>query len=143
MGGHVTCTRLLAFDAAHRVVGHEGKCKDLHGHRYTAEITCAGTQLDALGRVIDFGVVKERIGGWIDQHWDHTVILWQSDATLANAIAEVTRQRIFLLPDNPTAENMAKYLLEVVCPREMKDTGIRCVRVRVWETPNCYAECNA
>ena len=42
----ITCTRLLAWDAAHRIPRHESKCAALHGHRYTAEITCAAEALD-------------------------------------------------------------------------------------------------
>src|SRR5262249_14498003 len=56
--GPVTCTRLLQFDAGHRVYQHEGKCANLHGHRYTAEITAQAEALDKIGRVIDFSVLK-------------------------------------------------------------------------------------
>ena len=37
----ITCTRRIEFDAAHRVMGHEGKCKHLHGHRYALEARVA------------------------------------------------------------------------------------------------------
>ncbi|MBV8939078.1 MAG: 6-carboxytetrahydropterin synthase [Alphaproteobacteria bacterium] len=137
---HITCTRLLAFDAAHRVAEHESKCKYVHGHRYTVEASFAAPRLDALGRVADFGVIKERLGGWLDQHWDHTAILWEKDAPLGEAIAALTRQRIFYLPYNPTAENLARYLLEEICPSLFAQSNLRCMSVRVWETPNCFAD---
>ena len=57
----IEITRRLEFDAGHRVLGHEGKCKNLHGHRYSAEITVTAPDLDGLGRVIDFGVIKEKV----------------------------------------------------------------------------------
>lgn len=134
------CTRRLAFDAAHRLIEHEGKCRFLHGHRYELEAAFAATGLDALGRVVDFGVVKERLGSWIDTNWDHNAILFEKDSTLGHDIARATGQRIYYLPYNPTAENMARYLLEEICPKLFQDAGVACTRIRLWETPNCSAE---
>ena len=136
----ITCTRRIEFDAAHRVMEHESKCRHLHGHRYTVEATFAAEGLDTLGRVIDFGEVRARLGAWIDANWDHATILYDKDKALGEAIAGKTQQEIFYLPMNPTAENMAAYLLETVCPGLFKGQGARCVRLRLYETPNCFAD---
>lgn len=136
----IICTRRLEFDAAHRVLRHESKCKYVHGHRYAVEASFRAGELDSLGQVVDFGVVKERLGGWIDREWDHTAILWEEDRPLGEAIAAQTGQRIFYLPYNPTAENLARYLLETVCPSLFREGGLACVRIKIWETPNCTAE---
>ena len=136
----ITCTRRIEFDAAHRVMEHESKCKHLHGHRYVVEATFTSRQLDALGRVVDFGVIKERLGSWLDEQWDHTTILFEKDRELGEVIAAKTGQKIFYLPTNPTAENMAAYLAEVVCPTLFGDSDIRCIHIRLHETPNCYAD---
>lgn len=136
----ITCTRRIEFDAAHRVMRHESKCKHLHGHRYALEATFAAPKLDALGRVVDFGVIKEKLGSWIDEHWDHATILYQQDSALGEAISVHTKQKIFYLSANPTAENMAEYLFKKICPKLFKGMGIRCTRLRIYETPNCYAE---
>jgi 6-pyruvoyltetrahydropterin/6-carboxytetrahydropterin synthase len=133
----ITCTRRLEFDAAHRVMEHESKCKHLHGHRYVVEATFAASKLDPLGRVVDFGVIKERLGAWIDEHWDHATILHERDRPLGEAIASHTHQQIFYLKNNPTAENMAAYLLEEICPTLFADCGVRCTQVALHETPNC------
>lgn len=135
-----TCTRRMEFDAAHRVMQHESKCRHLHGHRYVVEATFESETLDRLGRVIDFGIIQERLGGWINEHWDHATILYDADQDLGKAIAQQTGQKIFYLEANPTAENMASYLLDHVCPPLFKDQGVRCLRIRLWETPNCYAD---
>ncbi len=140
MTKHITCTRKIEFDAAHRVAEHESKCKYIHGHRYTIEATFEAGTLDALGRVVDFGVVREKLGGWVDHHWDHTLILWERDRQLGEAIAAQTGQQVFYLPHNPTAERMAEYLLTTVCPVLFGESGIVCCAVRLWETPNCYAD---
>lgn len=136
----ITCTRRLEFDAAHRVRLHESKCKHLHGHRYALEATFSAPELDALGRVVDFGVVKEKLGAWIDEHWDHATILPTQDKALGESIARETGQNIFYLPVNPTAEHMADYLLREVCPKLFSPHGITCTRVRLYETPNCYVD---
>jgi len=52
----------------------------------------------------------------------------------------VEPSRFFVLPYNPTAENMAKYLLEEVCPQVLDGTGANAVSVRIWETQDSYAE---
>ena len=44
------------------------------------------------------------------------------------------------MPYNPTAENMARYLLEVMCPEVLSGTGARATSVRIWETEEAYAE---
>jgi 6-pyruvoyltetrahydropterin/6-carboxytetrahydropterin synthase len=136
----ITCTRRIEFDAGHRVMEHESKCKHLHGHRYAVEATFAARDLDILGRVIDFGQVRARLGSWIDEHWDHATILSDKDRALGEGITAKTGQVIFYLPANPTAENMAEYLLKTVCPKLFEDSGAHCTRIRLYETPNCYAD---
>jgi 6-pyruvoyltetrahydropterin/6-carboxytetrahydropterin synthase len=136
----ITCTRILEFDAAHRVANHESKCATLHGHRYKAEITACG-DLDSIGRVIDFSVLKEKIGSWIDLNWDHTTIVWKNDPlTLAALLSMPKKKNPFVCDFNPTAENMADYLLRIACPMLLQGTGVRVTKIRLWETPNCYAE---
>jgi 6-pyruvoyltetrahydropterin/6-carboxytetrahydropterin synthase len=136
----ITCTRRIEFDAAHRVMQHESKCKNLHGHRYAVEATFLAHDLDRLGRVIDFGQIRALLGGWIDEHWDHATILSEADHALGNAIAAQTRQTVFYLSANPTAENMAHYLFKNVCPTLFAAQDVTCVKIRLYETPNCYAE---
>lgn len=136
----LTCTRKIEFDAAHRVMEHESKCRLLHGHRYVVEATFTADKLDDLGRVIDFGVIKEVLGGWVDEHWDHNAVLHQNDKELGEKISSITGQGIYYIPCNPTAENMAEYLLNHVCKKLFADMPIECIKIKLWETPNCFAE---
>lgn len=142
MPSYITCTRRLEFDAAHRVRQHESKCRNLHGHRYVVEVTAHAPELDMLGRVVDFGVMKERLGSWIDTHWDHQTVLWAEDGPLGEAIHQQTGQPVYYLPYNPTAENMARYLLEEICPN-LFQAPLEITQIRLWETPNCYADAKA
>jgi hypothetical protein len=57
--GQVLAIRRIPFAAGHRVFQHESKCRNLHGHNYVAVLHArADAGLDALGRVIDFSVLK-------------------------------------------------------------------------------------
>lgn len=143
----ITCTRKLTFETGHRVFGHESKCAHFHGHSYKAFITAQAPQLDSCGRIIDFSVLKQLIGGWIDSEWDHGFLLWEKDpaVTLLYNFAISYKgkpdamQKLFCLPYVPTAENIARYLLEVVCPRLLNGTGVVVTAVKIDETENCSA----
>ena len=138
-----TCTRRLEWDAAHRIPRHESKCRAWHGHRYAAEISCSAPELDDRGRVVDFGVIKDRVGTWIDDHWDHTALLQQGDDDPAVAVLaasnEAAGRPVYWMEEAPTAENIAAVLAGVASDL-LADTGVTVVAVRVWETPNCSAE---
>jgi 6-pyruvoyltetrahydropterin/6-carboxytetrahydropterin synthase len=141
--GRYTATRLIEFDAAHRVPGHEGKCKHLHGHRYKMELTVAAAHgLDDLGRVVDFSVLKSVVGTWVDDHMDHNTLLYEGDRAMVAAIETAQpHKQLFLMNVIPTAENLAMFLFKqaqfLLAPYR-----IDVVNVRLWETPNCYADFN-
>lgn len=136
----ITCTRRLEFDSAHRIMNHESKCKLLHGHRYVVEATFSAKELDDIGRVIDFGIIKSVLGAWIDEYLDHNTILCINDKNLGDNISKITSQKIYYMPQNPTAENIAKHLLYDICPQLFINHPIKCIAIKVHETPNCSAE---
>lgn len=149
----VLVTRKVEFDAGHRLVGHESKCAHLHGHRYVLEITVESNVLDSVGRVIDFSFLKNLLGGWIDDNWDHNIILNSQDSLLAYRHCRdvFTREPYVLQNINPTAENMVRYLWNVFTKliwtdsfimslSTGKESPIKLHTLRLWETPNCYAE---
>lgn len=131
--------RKLTFDSGHRLKDHEGKCAFLHGHTYRVHLVAQG-ELDSIGRVIDFGLLKSLFQTWINTMWDHGFILNEADEEGQRAMVQIKGQKVFLLPYNPSAENIALYLLEVVGPDLLEGTGVRLVKVIVQETENCTAE---
>lgn len=137
---NLTIVRRIKFCAGHRLLGHGGKCEFLHGHNYVAEVHVLGRQVDAVGRVMDFADLKRLIKGWIDEHWDHSFLLHEADQNAIAALEQVRPARYFLLPYNPTAENMARYLLQHVCPPLLEEYGVRASRVVIWETDDACAE---
>lgn len=138
----ISCTRRIQFCAGHRVLRHEGKCANPHGHNYVALFQAEADELDSVGRVIDFSVLKDKIGGWIDQHWDHGFIYFAEDRDMWESLENRNgaQWKTFRLPSNPTAENLAEHLLLVVCPDVLQGTGVRVTKVTLWETENCFAE---
>ncbi len=139
----LSLVRSLRFCAGHRLLGHEGRCAYLHGHNYRVEVEveaiAGGTEVDAVDRVIDFALIKRRLLGWLDEQWDHAFILWAEDATALAAVTLANPTKYFLLPWNPTAENMARYLVEVVAPHVLADLGVVARRVAVWESDESCA----
>ena len=135
----IECTRRIKFDAGHRVHLHESKCRNAHGHQYIVFIYATAENLDKLGRVIDFSVLKDKFQGWIDDNWDHGFIYYEKDREMEAALNMIKGQKKFALPYTPTAENIAIYLHSVVSVEQMKDTGILISKVEVWETENAFA----
>jgi 6-pyruvoyltetrahydropterin/6-carboxytetrahydropterin synthase len=142
----IICTRRIEFDSAHRIINHESKCKMLHGHRYALEISFVGKDnqcyLDNLGRVIDFGEIKNIIKSWIDEFLDHNTILSLQDKKFGDLISKITGQKIYYLKNSPTAENIASHLFYEIIPKLISDSNVRCCRIKLYETPNCYVEIN-
>tara|TARA_R110000765_G_scaffold35049_1_gene79117 strand:- start:15 stop:437 length:423 start_codon:yes stop_codon:yes gene_type:complete len=132
-----TCTRRVEFDAAHRVMKHESKCRNLHGHRYAVDLTCEGG-LDELGRVIDFSVIKSVFGAWVDTHLDHGTIVNEADQDLIN-LCRTNKWKLYLLDSNPTAEVMSEFLAHKAQVL-LKEYGVKVSALRLYETPNCWSD---
>lgn len=139
------------ISCGHRVVGHESKCRFLHGHNYRITFTCEANSLDSIGRVVDFGALKPTVCKWLEDNWDHKFLVWENDHLMQSVYGELPensttaedltdlRESIVFLPFNPTAENMAEYLLNHVAPSYFSKTGIKVVSVKVEETRKCSA----
>jgi 6-pyruvoyltetrahydropterin/6-carboxytetrahydropterin synthase len=90
--------------------------------------------------VIDFAELKKLFKGWLDEHWDHGFVLNESDDNGLAAIEIVEPRRYFVLPYNPTSENMATYLLREVCPKLLAGKGVTATKVVIWESDESFAE---
>ncbi len=125
-------TRELTFCYGHRLLNHDGKCRHLHGHNGRAVITLEAPRLDALGMVVDFATLKRVVGGWIDEHLDHRMLLHPDDPALP--ILRGLGEPVFVTDGNPTAEAIARLLFDVVAGQ-----GFPVVEVVLWETDSCFA----
>lgn len=164
----ITAQRYHDISCGHRVAGHESKCQFLHGHNYRIHFKCAvngepvtsypeagiippAFWLDTIGRVIDFSVIKSKLCMWVEEHWDHKFLAWKEDNLMLAVHSIVAREMIddgtvsrsiVWVPFNPTAENMAHYLLHVIGPEQLKGTGVDLIEVTVEETSKCSATAN-
>lgn len=136
-------TRYHDISCGHRVVGHEGKCRHFHGHNYrihfTVEADFGLKPVDAIGRVLDFTVIKTLLCEWLESNWDHKMLLWKEDQALAEMQA-LDPAGVVALPFNPTAENMAAFLLNHIGPQWLP-AGTRLCKVLIEETAKCHAGC--
>jgi 6-pyruvoyltetrahydropterin/6-carboxytetrahydropterin synthase len=123
------------FSYGHCVRNHESKCAHLHGHNGRIVFYCEAPELDSVGRVIDFSVIKARLCEYIEEAWDHRFLVYQADPRA---------ERLYLMDNtvvvtsfNPTAENMAHHMLFVKGPVLLADTGVTLTKVELWETRKC------
>lgn len=116
------------FDAAHYLRDYPGKCSQIHGHTWEIEAVVAGAELDSLGMLIDFSVLRRNL----------KEVLAQFDHRMINDLAGFGQGE-----QNPTAENLAKFIYQELQSRIETQTGsgkkIKVIRVRVWESPNASA----
>lgn len=124
-----------SFDAAHFLYGYEGKCSNIHGHRWRVVLEVSGEELtdegQMRGMLIDFGDLKKDLKEEVD-YLDHCLIMEKGslkETTLAALESE--NFRILQFEFRPTAENMAKYFYD-----KMQGRGYTVKEVTVYETPN-------
>lgn len=140
----IYATRYHDISCGHRVYGHESKCSQLHGHNYRIWFTVTGRpleggseRLDSVGRVLDFAAIKELLCSWLESHWDHRFLIYNKDPWYMQLYT--FDQTVVSVPFNPTAENIAKYLIETVGPMELRDTNVELIKCTVEETRKCSA----
>ncbi|WWO95294.1 MAG: 6-carboxytetrahydropterin synthase [Candidatus Dasytiphilus stammeri] len=159
--------RKIEIDAGHRIKAHTSKCRNLHGHRYKILVTLSSKQLisdgSQTGMVMDFGFIKEVMKESIDSTCDHAIIVDAEDEYLVTILDIVSSARqvkhsknaaliynpeklkIYLVPFSPTAEYLAKHWYEILSLKLSTQqinhiTRLSIDSVRVYETPNCWAE---
>ena len=140
-------TRRLEFDAGHRIPDHASQCRHLHGHRYALEVTLSGEIIHAdglavNGMIMDFGDVKRIASELVVSRWDHAFLVYRGDTLIADFLASLPEHRTVVLDVVPTAENLAAEAFRILDPgyRDCYGNQLRLERVRLFETPNCWAD---
>ena len=142
-------TRRLEFDAGHRIPNHTSQCKHLHGHRYAIEITLSGDiimqeGISEQGMVMDFSDVKRIAKEIVVEAWDHAFLVYRGDQTVLDFLNTLPGHKTVVLDVVPTAENLAMTAFQLLngAYRDTYGNHLRLERVRLYETPNNWADYN-
>lgn len=145
----LTVTKIFSFCYGHYLPGHKGKCIRQHGHQGILEIEVSGSKELFLekpypGMVTDFGSLSSWVMAHIIEALDHNNINDLPDFqawayTKQVEWAEIKAPNEAGMPIPPTAENMVKFILSILCS---EDSPYRenVERIRLYETPTSYAE---
>lgn len=116
-----------SFDAAHFLTNYEGKCKNIHGHRWRVVVTIKGELTN--GMLVDFGDFKKDIKDLCD-YFDHSFIV--EKGSLDKQLFDLLNKQFVLrvVEFRTTAENFSKYIFEEMS----KKYSVK--EVCVYETPN-------
>ena len=140
-------TRRLEFDAGHRIPDHRSQCRHLHGHRYVIEITLSGGIIDkagdaANGMVMDFSQVKDLAKAHLVDAWDHAFLAFSGDHTIVDFLNSLPGHKTVILDRVPTAENLARIAFDCLNAvyRDTYGNHLQLERIRLYETPNCWAD---
>lgn len=126
-----------SFDSAHFLSDYDGKCKNIHGHRWIIEVRIQGQELKnsgtEKGMLTDFGNLKKTVRD-LAESFDHAFIYEKN--SLKPATVQTLKDEDFRLievPFRPTAENFARYFYDI-----LSGDGLELADVTVYETPdNC------
>lgn len=126
-----------SFDSAHFLARYNGKCRNIHGHRWRVVIEIAGENLDD-GMVVDFTAIKAALKSLTD-NLDHSLVM-EKDTLKPQTYECLVDEgfRIMIMDFRPTAENFAKYFFD-----EIKNKGFNIRAAEVYETPNNCARYEA
>lgn len=140
-------TRRLEFDAGHRIPNHNSQCRHLHGHRYAIEVTLSGDVittegLSEQGMVMDYSEVKRIVKEVVVDAWDHAFLVYRNDTAVLDFLNSLPNHRTVVLDVPPTAENLAMLAFRLLDAafRDTYQNHLKLVRVRLYETPNCWAD---
>lgn len=139
-------TRRLEFDAGHRIPNHASLCRHLHGHRYAIEVTVEGPLVadpasPEQGMVTDFSRVKSIARDLVDD-WDHAFLVYAGDTAVRTFLDSLPGHRTVVFVQPPTAEHLAEVAFARLREAYAAEYGERLMltRVRLYETPNCWAD---
>lgn len=126
-----------SFDSSHFLARYNGKCRNIHGHRWRVVIEIAGENLDD-GMVVDFTDIKAALKALTD-NLDHSLVM-EKDTLKPQTYECLVDEgfRIMIMDFRPTAENFAKYFFD-----EIKNKGFNIRAAEVYETPNNCARYEA
>ncbi len=115
----LTITRKLEFDAGHRIPDHKSQCRNLHGHRYTLEITLIGAVIEEEGSsdngmIMDFSDIKSIAKAHLVDVWDHAFLVYEKDHAVRDFLATLPDHKTVIINRIPTVENLARTAFDIL-----------------------------
>ncbi len=136
-------TKIFRFEAAHSLMGYDGRCRNIHGHSYEMRVTVKGMPVmddssPKNGMVMDFKELKDIVNEEIIDRYDHAFII--NSQMPDEFIEEVKRhyERIIVLPFQPTTELMLIDFSEKI--KKRLPENVRLVKIFLKETEGSFAE---
>jgi 6-pyruvoyltetrahydropterin/6-carboxytetrahydropterin synthase len=105
--------QFIDYPFAHRQPNHAGHCSLIHGHNWSFALCLTAREMDECGFVLDFGRMGF-IKDWLANHFDHTLVLNETDPMLSNAADRAVLERfseVVTVPDC-SCEGLAQYVAE-------------------------------
>lgn len=138
-------SKTIEWDMGHRIPNHKSKCKNLHGHRYKAEIILQGELINSEGAsnegmVMDFSDIKKIAQKFVEEPLDHSFMFYDKDKILLKFFESNPIFKSIPVPFIPTAENIAEWMFKIVESKlnNKQKTNLKLSAVKLWETPNSY-----
>ena len=103
-----------SFDAAHFLKDYNGKCSNIHGHRWRVVVAISSDKLSVeeqtRGMIIDFSELKEALKKICD-YFDHTLI-YEENSLKPETVTALKSENFLLItvPFRPTAYNFAHFI---------------------------------
>lgn len=145
----LTATKEFKWEMAHMLTGHEGLCKNVHGHSYKMQVTVSRISRTILsgpskGMVLDFSDLKKFVEKNIVEPLDHAFMIDGSAEGLEKQLRQLLegKSKLFIVMYRPTAENMAQDFFQQIAEmlEEHFDNTVQLESVKVWETATAFAE---
>ncbi len=138
---YIRLTKEFEFEMAHALLGHDGPCRNIHGHSYHFSITIKGIPVKdrknpKTGMVADFSDIKRIVVNTIIQPFDHALML--NKATEKNILSGLENQKLILVDFQPTCENILIYIEKKL--KEILPSDLILHHLLLRETNSSFAE---
>ena len=140
----IRITKKFTFETGHALFGHDGKCKNIHGHSYSLFVTVLGRPISEsnnpkFGMVMDFSDLKKIVKEEIVNPYDHATVFNKNSPhlELANDLKK-RGHKIVLVEYQPTSEMLVIDFAEKI--KSLLPKNIELYSLKLQETATCYAE---
>ncbi len=128
---------------AHTLYEYDGLCRNIHGHSYNLEVTVAGEPRNEPGHpkdgmVLDFSEIKEIVKTQVVNRFDHALMVNRLAPENQQELLRQTNERIIIVDFQPTSENIAAYIAEIL--QQHLPAGVNLFSIRLYETITSFAE---